>query len=269
MSNKRRRYDTFDCCLKRLTEEPEPREEWNKEGNYMYMIRIKLRKGCDDSDDLYCYKVGYTEYPFIKRFRQIDSEFDCCGGVDPSYFLLVFMCKVNGKRDEIKFHKKEIRRVAKKYRVYANKKNGGLSKNCYRISANFYDIFKRYVEENHFKYWESKRYTIDNGKRETFDGKHVTKRDLELDSDVSSEEDQDETRDYHESDGDELSEEEDDVIVIGSCSESSITDDSSDTASSGTEFDTECYTSDDESVVKKEDEYEEKKEISNLINFVF
>jgi hypothetical protein len=152
-----------------------------KKGFYMYMIRISIENIYDNICS-FCYKIGYTEitddrFDIDFRMNEINQEYDCCAGVDPSNLLLIFWIPISSPSVEKNFHK-----MHKKYNISVNKINGKKSTECYKISPHFYDIFKAYAEEHcsnkqkfwnvdakrKLNYWESSNYVILDNHEESF-----------------------------------------------------------------------------------------------------
>lgn len=139
-----------------------------KKGIYMYMVRIYVENVFSHSSS-YCYKIGCTEINSYRnnidfRMNELNQEFDCCAGIDPANLLLIFLVPIDSTSTEKNFH-----RTHKKYNIPANKVYGKKSIECYKISADFYDIFKAYVNEHSIgKYWESQNYIISDSSEESF-----------------------------------------------------------------------------------------------------
>ncbi len=158
--------DTTQASYNGLLERPKN----IKKGLYMYMVRIYVKNVfSDDFGSDSCYKIGYTEINSHRndidfRMNELNQEFDCCSGIDPANILLVFLIPIDLPSIEKNFH-----RIHKKYNISANKVYGKKSKECYKISPEFYDIFKAYADEHLIrKYWESKNYVISDTCEESF-----------------------------------------------------------------------------------------------------
>jgi len=164
------RYDTTESVLVDLVEKP--CSKFMENGFYMYLVRIKVRNGYNliinknEQKIFFCYKVGYMQKTdkrsFIERMKEINYEFDCCAGCDSNNLLLIFLCKIKDPSIERNFHKDF---AARQFNVPVNKVTNArttISKECYQICPEFYDIFNDYVVKNldEKNIWEYIKYVL-------------------------------------------------------------------------------------------------------------